>query len=118
MGTVFAVVISMVLSARPPRDWNDRITSPLLSEGFAEAARGLGYRPCYAADDQDAALVLVRSVPLAFVSRWTARAKVYVAHGHLNFLRKLLDALRRRGVAHVKLNDERHGLRHGVPKEW
>jgi hypothetical protein len=108
----------MDLTEKPPADWNARITSPLLSEGFAEAARGLGYRPWYAADADDAALVLVRSVPLAVVNRWTARAKIYVAHGHLHFLRKLLDALRRRGVAHVKLNDERHGLRHGVPKGW
>ena len=100
----------MTLSERAPSGWDDRITFPILSEGFAAAARGMGYRPRFAEDERDRALVLLRSVPLPGAERWTLRAKVYVDRGNPRFLRDLFAELTRHGVAHVKVNDERHGL--------
>jgi hypothetical protein len=105
--------------ARDPEDgWDSRISSPVLSEGFAAALQGLGYRARFAEDQRDRALILLRTVPLPFLRRWTLRAKVYIDRGHNGFLRDLLVALRRRGVAHVKINDERHGLWYNVPSTW
>ena len=105
----------MRLSRTPAPGWDTRISFPILSEGFATAARGLGYRALFAEDQRDRALILLRSVPLPVLRRWTLRAKVYVDRGHQGFLQELLRTLRWRGVAHVKLNDERHGLYHAVP---
>lgn len=108
----------MHLSDCPPHDWDARISFPILSEGFAEACRELGYSPHFVADPRDAALVLLRSVPLPLARRWTLRAKAYVDFGHAGFLRDLLDRLRRAGVAHVKVNDERHGLSDTIAWGW
>src|SRR5207248_2052044 len=105
----------MQLLEHAPRGWDADLDSPLLTEGFAEAARGLGYRPRYVADPRDRALVLLRSVPVPVFDAWTRRARVYVNRGHQGFLADLFTALRGAGVSHAKLNDERHGLGHGYP---
>jgi hypothetical protein len=106
------------LAPAAPTGWNIRITHPLLSEGFAEAARALAYTPAYVADDRDAALVLIRSVPLVVLNQWTRRAKVYVDRGDVGFLADLLNRLRGHRIAHVKVNDERHGLAGAIPGHW
>jgi hypothetical protein len=105
----------MRLTRTPTPGWDTRITFPILSEGFAAAARGLGYRALFAEDQRDRALILLRSVPIPILRRWTLRAKVYIDRGHQGFLHEMLRTLRWHGVAHVKLNDERHGLFHAVP---
>ena len=108
----------MELRAHPPRGWDDRISSPILSEGFAEAARGLGFRASFAENADDRALVLLRTLPLPVVRRFTLRAKVYVDRGHLRFVHELLGALHAAGVAHVRLNDERHGFPDTLAWTW
>ena len=72
------MVRRMRLSHAPPAGWDARVSSPILSEGFAAAARGMGYAPYFLEDERDRALVLFRAVPLPLVRRWTLRAKVYV----------------------------------------
>jgi hypothetical protein len=108
----------MNTTAFPTTGWDDRVGSPILSAGFADAARGLGYRPRFVEDARDRALVLLRSVPLPLVRGLTVRAKVYVDRGHPQFLRDLLRLLHAQGVAHVKLNDERHGLPDTTAWTW
>ena len=108
----------MELQGRAPAGWNSRVSSPILSDGFAEAARGLGYRPHFVEEARDRALVLLRSVPLPIARTWTLRAKVYVDRGDPDFLRMLLTRLDEIGTAHVKLNDERHGLPDTTVWSW
>jgi lipid II:glycine glycyltransferase (peptidoglycan interpeptide bridge formation enzyme) len=108
----------MELRDRAPSGWDSRISFPILSEGFAEAARGLGYHPHFVEDARDRALVLLRSVPLPVARTLTLRAKVYVDRGDADFLRTLLAHLHRLGVAHVNLNDERHGLPDTAAWTW
>lgn len=108
----------MHLRSQAPAGWDSRVSFPILSEGFADASRELGYRPYFVEDARDRALVLLRSVPLPLARRWTLRAKAYVDRGHPDFLRTLLDRLDEIGVAHVKLNDERHGLPDTTAWSW
>jgi len=103
-------VSAVELRREAPDGWDSRTSLPILSEGFAEASRTVGYRPRFVEDPRDRALVLLRGVPLPMAWRWTLQAKVYVERGHPGFLQALLLRLRRLGVAHVRLNDERHGL--------
>ena len=100
----------MELRGRAPAGWDSRISFPILSEGFGEAERGVGYRPHFVEEARDRALVLLRSVPLPVARAWTLRAKAYVDRGDPEFVRALLARLHQIGAAHVKLNDERHGL--------
>jgi lipid II:glycine glycyltransferase (peptidoglycan interpeptide bridge formation enzyme) len=108
----------MDLGETSPDAWDDRISSPIMSQGFAEAARGLGFRPFFAEDRHDRALILLRTVPLPVVRRLTLRAKAYVDRGDPDFLGELLGRLQRLGVAHVRLNDERHGLADTAAWSW
>ena len=48
----------------PSAGWDQRIASPMLTEGFAEASCRLGYRPLFVEDHRDRALVLLRRIPL------------------------------------------------------
>ena len=57
-------------------------------------------------------------MPLPIAWRWTLQAKVYVERGHPGFLQALLVRLRRLGVAHVRVNDERHGLPDTTTWSW
>lgn len=100
----------MELRNHAPTGWDSHISFPILSEGFAEAERGVGYRPHFVEEARDRALVLLRSVPLPIARAWTLRAKAYVDRGDPEFVRTLLARLDQVGAAHVKLNDERHGL--------
>lgn len=94
----------------PPPGWDQHIASPMLSEGFAEASRGLGYRPVFVDDHRDRALVLLRRIPLPVLDRLTERAKVYASAGEPTFLGELVEHLAARGVSHVRIGDERHGV--------
>jgi hypothetical protein len=49
----------------------------------------LGWRPFYAVDDGDAALILLRRLPAPGLRGWTARARVYVNRGFPTFVRDL-----------------------------
>jgi lipid II:glycine glycyltransferase (peptidoglycan interpeptide bridge formation enzyme) len=108
----------MQFQTHAPAGWDSRISFPILSEGFAEALRRVGYRPHFVEDARDRALVLLRSIPLPLARRWTLRAKVYVDRGDPAFCRALLVRLQQMGVAHVKLNDERHGLPDTTAWSW
>jgi lipid II:glycine glycyltransferase (peptidoglycan interpeptide bridge formation enzyme) len=107
----------MNLLVAPPPTWDQRIASPMLSEGFAQASRILGFRPWYAEHDHDRALVLVRRIPLPVLDRLTTRAKVYVDYGDRSFVHALIEALAAMNVSHVKFGDERHGMT-GDPSAW
>ena len=98
-----------LLGATPPA-WDQQIVSPMLSEGYAQASRVLGFRPWYAEHGRDRALVLLRRIPLPVLDRLTTRAKVYVNHGDRTFVAELTDALAAMNVSHVKFGDERHGV--------
>ena len=89
----------------------------MLSEGFAQASRILGFRPWYAEHRRDRALVLLRRIPLPVLARLTTRAKVYVNHGDRAFIAELTEALAAMNVSHVKFGDERHGVAGGA-SEW
>lgn len=93
-----------------PAGWDQHIASPMLSEGFAEASRALGYRPLFVEDQRDRALVLLRRIPLPLLDRLTERAKVYVSAGNATFLEALVEQLAARRVSHVRIGDERHGV--------
>ena len=108
----------MELRPEAPVGWDSRGSLPILSEGFAEACRAVGYRPRFVEDSHDRALVLLRGVPLPVAWSWTLRAKVYVEQGHPAFVATLLTRLRRLGVAHIKINDEVHGLPHATVSPW
>lgn len=98
-----------------PRDWDARIEFPILSCGFAGVAATVGHRPLYVTDGDATALVLVRALPLAGLRSWTARAKAYVSHGDPRFVKRLVEALAARGVAHVRIGDGVWGLsRHTI----
>jgi hypothetical protein len=100
----------MEFRGAPPAGWDQHIASPILSEGFADASRGLGYRPLFVEDHRDRALVLLRRIPLPLLDRLTERAKVYVSEGNLAFLDALIEQLAARRVSHVRIGDERHGV--------
>lgn len=108
----------MDLRTEAPDGWESRIRLPIFSQGFAEASRAVGYRPLFVEDARDRALVLLRGVPLPVVWRWTLQAKIYVHHGDPGFVQALLGKLQRLGVAHVKVNDERHGLPSAPDSNW
>jgi hypothetical protein len=108
----------MKLDTIAPAGWDARIAFPLQSSGFAEASCALGYRPLFAADGRGAALVLVRQVPVPFLAAWTARAKVYAHATDSGFLPALVEALRQRGISHVRLGDSTWGLSGAVPARW
>lgn len=108
----------MRVTDTPPAGWDDRAQSAWLSTGFAAASAELGHHPVYVEDDDDLALVLVRSVPLPVLDRWTRRAKVFVARRDPRFLRRLADLLRARGVSHVRIGDHRHAWRGPWPRPW
>ena len=107
----------MNLLGTVPSAWDHRISSPMLSEGFAQASRILGFRPWYAEHRRDRALVLLRRIPLPVLDRLTTRAKVYVDGGDHAFLAELTDVLAAMNVSHVKFGDERHGVA-SDPSAW
>lgn len=108
----------MELQRAAPAGWDSRTDPPVLSVGFAEASRAVGYRPRFVEDPRDRAVVLLRGVPLPMAWRCTLQAKVYVERGEPAFIHALLIHLRELGVAHVRINDERHGLSNTVLWEW
>jgi hypothetical protein len=95
----------MLVSATPPHDWDARVVSPVLSRGFAEAMATVGWRPLFAADDSDAALILVRRLPLPGLRGWTARARVYPNLGYPTFVRGLHRWLADEGIGVAVLGD-------------
>jgi hypothetical protein len=100
----------MHITELAPSGWDDRLAFPMLSTSFARAARTMGLRALYATDDIGRALVLVRSVPVPIVRRWTTRAKVYVDARQPGFVTELVDVLRARGVSYARLGDAAWGL--------
>ena len=105
----------MELHAVPPAAWDERIASPMLSEGFAEASRCLGFRPLFVENERDRALVLLRRIPVPLLDRVTGRAKIYVSRGDGTFLAALIDRLGTLGVTHMRIGDERHGVGGPLP---
>ena len=89
----------------PPASWDYRILSPVLSQGYADATSTVGWRPFYAFDASDAALVLVRRLPVPGLRGWTARAHVYVNHGFPTFVRELARWLDDERVASAVFGD-------------
>ncbi|MBM4439511.1 MAG: GNAT family N-acetyltransferase [Candidatus Rokubacteria bacterium] len=112
----------MRISAAAPAGWNRRIASSVLSVEFGEAMTTLGWRPLYAWDTSDLALVLVRRLGVPGLRAWTTRAKVYVNDGYPTFVRELELVLAEEGVASAAVGDPvwplaphlRAGLRHVV----
>ena len=98
------------LSDAPPRDWNARITSPTLSQGFAAAAAVSGYHALYVDGGTATALVLVRILPGSLGRACSARAKAYVSRGDATFVSALVHALAARGIAHVWVGDTVEGV--------
>ena len=89
----------------PPTAWDSRILSPVLSSGFGEAITALGWRPFYAWDASDTALVLIRRLPVPGLRRWTARARVYLNYGCPTFVRELRRWLDDEGVGYATFGD-------------
>jgi hypothetical protein len=107
-----------MLIERPPSNWDAGLPFPALSSSFAEASRSLGFRPLYATAPGRRALVLVRSIPAPFLAFLTTRARVYASDADLEFLRLVVDELRRRGASHVRLGDAVWGLPEPFPTAW
>ncbi|HYE91719.1 MAG TPA: GNAT family N-acetyltransferase [Terriglobales bacterium] len=101
-----------------PPDWDERVGSSFLFTGFAAAGEDVGHRAWFVEADDDMALVLVRRVPIPVLGRWTGRAKVYTARRDPGFLRRLADALARRGVVHMVVGDHQHPWEGPWPEPW
>jgi len=101
---------TMRISDTPPRDWDARIASPTLSQGFAVAAAASGYRALYIDGGTSTALVLVRILPGSMGRACSARAKAYVSRGDAVFVSALARALAARGIAHVWVGDTVEGV--------
>jgi hypothetical protein len=102
----------------PPEGWDRRVGSAWLSSGFAAASRAAGFRPYYVEDTRDRAIVLLRSVPLPMLDRWTRRAKIYVDVRDPGFLRDLASILARMGVSHLRIGDQMHPWHGAWPAAW
>jgi hypothetical protein len=100
----------MEIHKTAPRAWDARIDFPILSSGYGEAAATVGFTPLYAIDGDASALVLVRELPVPLLRTWTARAKAYVTGGGAKFVSGLVEALRDRGIAHLRIGDGVVGL--------
>src|SRR5829696_4616879 len=92
---------TMRLSLTPPVGWDHRIVSAALSRDFAAAMAVLGWRPLYAWDDSDLALVFIRRLAVPGLGAWTTRAKIYLNEGYPTFVRELESALADQGVAYA-----------------
>jgi hypothetical protein len=57
-------------------------------------------------------------VPVPLLGRWTRRAKVFVRHGDVGFLRALAERLRALSVAHVTVGHRLDPWRGDWPKDW
>ena len=95
----------MYVSAAAPALWDRRILSPVLTRGFADAMTTLGWAPMYAWDGSDAALVLIRRLPIPGLRGWTSRARVYVNHGFPSFVRELRGWLDDERVGYATIGD-------------
>lgn len=95
----------MRISAVPPAQWNQRIHSSVLGREFAAVMATLGWRPFFAADDSDVALVLIRRLSVPGLRAWTTRARVYLNDGYPMFVRELQACLADEGVACATLGD-------------
>lgn len=100
----------MRISEVAPVGWDNGIAFPMLSTAFARAARTLGQRAFYLADDAGRALILMRSLPGPLVRWWTSRAKVYVDAARPAFVADLIGALRAWGVSYARIGDAAWGL--------
>lgn len=108
----------MKLTKTAPAGWDQHIAFPLQSIGYAHAAAALGHRPLFASDATGVALVLVRRVPVPLLGAWTARAKVYAHAHHAAFLPALTEALRVRGISHVRFGDSIWGVSGALSDDW
>ena len=95
----------MRLLERAPSGWDARLAFPTLSTTFAEASRALGFRPFYAEDGGNRALVLMRGLSAPVIGPWTRRAKVNVESTDVAFATELVKVLRRSAPALVRWGD-------------
>lgn len=109
---------TMRVRETPAVDWDERVGSAWLSTGFAAASAATGHRVLYAEDDADMALVLLRSVPIPLLHRWTLRAKIFLARRDGAFLRRLVDVLSDAGVTQVHIGHHCHPWRGAWPVPW
>src|SRR6266705_7117567 len=78
---------------------------PTLATTFAEASRALGFRPLYAEDGANRALVLMRGLSAPVIGPWTRRAKVNVESTDVGFATELVKVIRRSSPALVRWGD-------------
>jgi len=93
------------LLERAPSGWDARLAFPTLSTTFAEASRALGFRPFYAENGGNRALVLMRGLSAPVIGPWTRRAKVNVDGADLGFATELVNIIRRSAPALVRWGD-------------
>ena len=89
----------MRLLERAPAGWDARLAFPTLATTFADASRALGFRPLYAEDGANRALVLMRGLSAPVIGPWTRRAKVNVESTDVAFATELVKVLRRSAPA-------------------
>lgn len=104
----------MELGATLPPFWEHRIETVALRREFATAMAALGWSPIYAHDETDAALVLIRRLPLPGIRSWTMRARVYVHRGMPAFIHGLQQRLTKEGVAFAVIGDALHPIPQAV----
>lgn len=108
----------MEILKAPPASWDQLVTEPCLTAGFAHAMTSMGYRPLYLRAGAQAALALVRGWAPG-IGRLTARANLFAPGASPEFVGQAIAALGRRGIPHVKVGDTMWGLRWGrVPAGW
>jgi hypothetical protein len=93
----------------PPIGWDDLVTAPCVTAGFARAMTTLGYRPIFLRSSAGAALALVRG-EMPVLGRLTARANLFAPGAGRAFVREAVGALKRRGIPTVKVGDTMWGV--------
>ena len=88
-----------------PAGWDERVTFPVLSRGFAEAMVALGHRPLFVDDERGRAVAFVRRMPIPVLGAWTSRARVYLDGDDPRFVTALLERLAAARVGYVRLGD-------------
>lgn len=96
-------------TSTPPEGWDAAVCYPVQSVRMAEAMRTLGRVPFYVQDGARAALVQIRD-PLGRGGSPLARAYVYASNETPDFLTRVLDELRARGIPFVRIGDTMWGL--------
>lgn len=99
----------MLASDTPPAGWQERISAPCQSEGFARAMTTMGYRPLFLSGERGQALALLRGW-FPGVRRLTSRANLFAPRADREFVREALAELAGLGLAYVKVGDTMWGL--------